>query len=276
MADFVDVRKVLREKNPRLYPFIPGFIFRWLRRVIHEEELNAFMRDHRERMGLDFARDVVKYFELEVTYEGVEHIPPSGPVIIASNHPLGGLDALALAGVVEIQRSDIRFIVNDILMNLENLRGILLGVNKHGKNSAERLREMDAAYASGQAIGVFPAGLVSRRTAGEIRDLEWKKSFITKSRQYNISVVPVHISGRNTDFFYRLANWRKRLGIKANLEMLYLVDEMFKQHKNKIHIRVGPALPSVTFHRGHSDPYWAALLRESIYLNNFSSFTKEV
>lgn len=273
MPDFFDIRKVFREKNPRLYRFIPGFIFSWLRRVLHETEINRFMHEHREESGLDFARAVVKYFELDLSFEGVENIPASGGVILASNHPLGGLDAMALLTVVEKRRSDVRFIVNDILMHLVNMRPVWLGVNKHGKNSAESLKEMDRAYGSGQVICVFPAGLVSRRQRGVVKDLEWKKSFISKARQYNIPIIPIHISGRNSDFFYRLANFRKGLGIKANIEMLYLIDEMYRQRKHKVHIRIGEPIPASAFHRGHSDTYWASLFRESLYRDNFSSFT---
>jgi len=192
-------------------------------------------------------------------------IQSTGRYIIASNHPLGGLDGMALIQVAGRVRKDIVFPVNDLLMNVPGLRPLFIPINKHGKNT-ENVRIIEETFASDKVVLYFPAGLVSRKQrGGVIRDLAWKKTFITKARQHKRDVVPVYISGRNSDFFYNLANRRKRLGIKANLEMLFLVDEMVKQKDKPIRITFGEPIPYTTFDRSKTDSQWAKWVKEVVY-----------
>lgn len=261
----IDIEKIFHSKNPKLARMMPRFVMNYLRRVMHEEEANAFIADEGDKMEFEFVRAVVEQFNLKIVAKGEEHIPAHGGFIMASNHPLGGLDALALMHVIARRRTDIRFIVNDVLLQIKNLKGLFIGVNKHGKNAAENLAEIDRLYASEQGVLIFPAGLVSRKRQGIIKDLEWKKSFITKARKHKRNVIPVHIAGDNTNRFYHLANWRKRLGIKANIEMFYLVDEMFKQKNKTITITIGEPIPYTMFDKTYSDHTWAELVKEHVY-----------
>ena len=172
---------------------------------------------------------------------------------------------MALIQVVGRIRQDLVFPVNDILMNVPGLQPLFIPINKHGKNT-ENVRIIDETFASDKVILYFPAGLVSRKQkGGVIRDLEWKKTFITKAKRYHRDVIPVYISGRNSNFFYNLANWRKRLGIKANLEMLYLVDEMVKQKDKPIRITFGEPIPYINFDKSRSDSQWAEWVKERVY-----------
>jgi hypothetical protein len=81
--------------------------------------------------------------------------------------------------------------------------------------------------------------MVSRIHEGIIQDFEWKKTFMTYGRSLNRPIVPIFISGQLSPFFYRLFKLRKWLGIKANLEMFYLADEMLKQKNKTIRYTVG-------------------------------------
>ena len=74
------------------------------------------------------------------------------------------------------------------------------------------------------------------------------------------------IKGKNSSWFYNLAYWRKKLGIKMNLEMFYLPDEMFKQRGQHIHITFGNPIPAATFDKSRKQDEWAALLRDFTYL----------
>ena len=178
---------------------------------------------------------------------------------------MGGLDALALMQVLGKKRRDVKFIVNDILLQLKNLEDLFIGVNKHGKTAAESLDNIDKLYASEQAALIFPAGLVSRKQNGIIKDLQWKKSFIVKAKKYNRTIVPVHIEGSNSNWFYNLSNWRIRLGIKANIEMFYLMDEMYHQMGKPVTITFGKPISPAVFTDEHSDGEWANLMKEHIY-----------
>ncbi|MCX7729142.1 MAG: glycerol acyltransferase, partial [Bacteroidia bacterium] len=243
LQKYIDVEKVLKEKAPQFYKFIPGFLISRIRKILHEDEINASMQKIGHLKDLEFNDAVLKELNATVKAVGLENIPLTGSVIIAANHPLGGLDGIALIKAVSEKRKDIKFIVNDILLKLENYSGIFVGVNKLGHTAKDALLAVEQVFASDNAILFFPAGLVSRRQKingkWKIEDLTWNKTFIQKSVQYKKPIIPTYIEGKNSDFFYKLAYWRKKLGIKGNIEMLFLPDEMFKQKNQTITIYFG-------------------------------------
>ncbi len=263
--NFIDIDAVFKSKNPTLYSLLPGFLFRYLKKVVHQDEINSFIRRHGHKTTFDFVDAIIEEFGARIAINGIENIPLTGGCIFVSNHPLGGLDAMALVQVVSRKRKDIRFIVNDILLQLKNLGGIFTGINKHGKNSHQVFNSLDELYASGKGVLIFPSGLVSRKLNGQITDLEWKKSFITKSRKHNLPVIPVYIEGKNSEFFYNFSKWRKRIGIKANIEMLYLADEMYRQKNKTITVIFGKPIPASMFGTSYSDQQWAQLVKEHVY-----------
>lgn len=262
----VDVDAVFRKKGKKLYPFIPKFVIRYLERVVHQDEINEALPKYREYMGLEFVERVLaEQFTVDIEVVHPENLPGPGRFIVASNHPLGGLDGLALMHVVGKMRPDLKFVANDILMELKNLQPLFVAVNKHGRNTKEAVAILDSLYSSDQVVLIFPAGLVSRRQKGGISDLEWKKSFVTKAVQYKRDIVPVHIDGRNSDFFYNLAMWRKRLRIRSNIEMLYLADEMFRQREKRMRITFGKPISHTVFTRELSHLEWAQRVRAHVY-----------
>jgi len=269
---FIDVEKLVASKNPHLLKVIPSFIIAYLKRIIHQDFVNESIYRHRELFGLPFVEAVLKDFEIRIEIENQDHFAGLAPFltsaryIVAANHPLGGLDGLALLHVIGKVRPDVVFPVNDLLMNLPGLKPLFIPINKHGRN-AENLAIIDQTFASGKVILYFPAGLVSRKhRSGVIRDLDWKKTVVSKARKYQRDILPVFISGRNSDFFYNLANWRKRLGIKANIEMLYLPDEMTKQKNQVVRLVFGDPVPCSHFDRSKTDAEWAAWLKEQVYV----------
>lgn len=263
-SGLINIKKVFEQKNPRLARLIPDFIIRYLKRVIHQDELNAALKKYKDKVGLDFIDVILNEFGARIVVEGIKNLPVHGRYIIAANHPLGGIDGMALMKVAGQVRKDILFPVNDLLMHLPNLKPLFIPVNKHGRNT-ENLRLFDEAFASESVILYFPAGLCSRKIKGKIEDLEWKKTFISKARKFKRDIVPAYIRGRNSDFFYNLANWRVRLGIKANIEMLYLVDEMFKQKDKEIFFRFGKPISCTLFTDPRKDTEAAAEIRKLVY-----------
>jgi 1-acyl-sn-glycerol-3-phosphate acyltransferase len=279
----IDLEAVFASKNPRLLKFIPKFVLSYLKRIIHQEEVNGYIYRNRDKVGVPFVDAILKEFGVKVTlidkrsFPQAEHavpesesqvIPAHGRFIVASNHPLGGLDGMALMLALGSMRSDIVFPVNDLLMNVPGLRPLFIPINKHGRNT-ENAKLIDDTFASEKMILYFPAGLVSRkqRINGKyiIRDLEWKSTFIKKARKYQRDVIPVFVEGRNSDWFYNLAMWRKRLGIGANIEMLYLVDEMSKQFNKTITLMVGDPIAWQTFDKSKTDSQWASWVQEKVY-----------
>jgi putative hemolysin len=232
---------------------------------LHEEEINTFISSHKEVLNEDFCEAVVNYFNINVEIKGIEHIPKTGPIIIAMNHPLGGMDALALVSGIRHHRSDMRFIVNDLLMSLTNLKGLFVGVNKHGKNQISTRQEIMQLFESDEAVCIFPAGMVSRIFEGKIQDSEWKKTFITYALKYDQPIIPVYIDGKLTPRFYRVFKWRKFLGIKANIEMFFLADELFKQRNKTITFTVGQPIYSNDLDKTQSEQVLAQNVKKVVY-----------
>ncbi|MCE2772257.1 MAG: 1-acyl-sn-glycerol-3-phosphate acyltransferase [Bacteroidetes bacterium] len=260
---FIDIEKIIASKNPRLLKWLPGPVLRYIKRILHEADVNKFMALHGNKKGIAFIHAVFREFDVRIESQGVDHIPAQGGCYIIGNHPLGGLDGLALIEGVYNQRRDIQFLVNDILLHLEPLQEFFVPVNKHG--TQREGEKIEAAYRSEHAILIFPAGLVSRKQNGEVSDLEWKKSFVNKAVQYHQPIVPAFIEGANSPFFYNLALWRKRLGIKANIEMFYLVDEMYKQKNKTIRIIFDRPVMSTHLDKSKSPREWARLFRDQVY-----------
>ncbi|NGM65314.1 1-acyl-sn-glycerol-3-phosphate acyltransferase [Sphingobacterium sp. SGR-19] len=262
---FIQIREVIRKKSPKLAKWIPSPLISYLERVIHEDEINDIMSRFRDLYGLDFVDALIADLGVKVVLEGEENIPVNDSVIFASNHPLGGLDGIAIMQAIGRHRRDVKFLVNDILMNIRNLEPLFVPVNKVGGQAKNGIMAIDQAYASDNALLVFPAGLVSRKIRGKIADLEWKKSFISKAKKYKRDIVPVYIDGKNSNFFYNLARLRQKFGLKVNMEMLYLPDEMFSQRNHTVTIRVGKRIPYQEFDRSRSEREWAHHVREIVY-----------
>ncbi|PSL07078.1 1-acyl-sn-glycerol-3-phosphate acyltransferase [Cecembia rubra] len=262
---FIDIEQVLKSKNAKLHKWLPGFVIRYIKKIVHEKEINAIMAKIGHLQGLDFVHALIDEFGVMVTITGEENIPLDRPVIFASNHPLGGMDGIAFMHALGKYRTDLRFLVNDILTNIKNFEPIFIPVNKHGANSREVTKLIEETYAGEFAVLVFPAGLVSRKQAVGIKDLQWKKSFISKAKRYEKDIVPVYIEGRNSDFFYNLAKLRKNLGVKANIEMFYLADEMFAQRGKKVVIHIGKPISYHYFDQSKSESDWAEEVKNQVY-----------
>ncbi len=260
----VDIDQVFKSKNSKVYRFLPGFLISYLKKIIHQDDLNRFMIENKETYGLEFVKKALNEFGAKIVDVGLENVKPDGKFIIASNHPLGGPDGMALMQTLAKVRKDLIFPVNDILMNVPNTKELFIPINKHGSN-AENVRIINDTFASDSLLCYFPAGLVSRKKSGKIADLEWKQTFITKAKKYKRDIIPTHIDGRNSNFFYNLANLRVKLGIKTNIEMLYLVNEMYKQRDKTIKITFGKPIPYQTFDKRMKNLEWAQKVREHIY-----------
>lgn len=235
----IDLPAILKSNLPKGSKWIPDFIVRKLEKYFKVHELNKIFSDHANEKDGVFIGCVLKAMGVEVEVSGLDNIPKEGGAIIASNHPMGGLDGMCIIQTISQVRPDIKVIVNSILTHVPQLKGIFRGVNKLGKSSKESLKQIDEIYRSGALIQVFPAGLCSRKINGEIVDLEWQKSFVVKSIENNLPIVPVFVEGANSNAFYRMANFRKWIGLKFNLEMMMLPNEMFIQQGKKVHIIIG-------------------------------------
>lgn len=261
----INIREVFASKSPTLARFMPGFVFRYIDRIMHIGFVNDLLQRNGQLKGTAFVDQVVKEFNVKRHLHGLENIPETGKFIFASNHPLGGFDGMLLLKTVDEKLGNPKFLTNDILLNIPQLRDVFVPVNKHGGHSRDAARQLSDAYNSDAQILIFPAGLASRKIKGKIMDLDWKKHFITKAIQYKRNVIPVFVSGRNTNRFYRLANIRKFLHIKWNLEMFFLPDETMRHRNTDVHIYFGKPVPYTVFDKTKTHHQWAEWVKEKVY-----------
>ena len=265
----LDIDAVLKSKAKKHYNKIPKVAINYLKRTVHQDELNYIIEKYRDEDGTDFMKACVDYFNLTLHIKGEENIPETGKFVFVSNHRLGGLDGICLAAVLgEKYDKKIKYLVNDILLNIENLESIFVPVNKHGWQAKDSVKALNEAYESENQIITFPAGLCSRKQHGQIMDLQWTKSFVVKAREYKRDIIPVHFEGRNSNFFYNLSNLRKKIGINLNVEMLYLSDEMMKKKNAEFTITFGKPISYLSLDKTNTPLKWAQNIKESVYKLN--------
>ena len=265
-AFLIDVDKILQTKAPDKYKLIPKFVISYLKRIVHQDEINPFLEESKDKIGVDFLEATMKFLDIHIVVKGEENLPKEGLCTFASNHPLGGQDGVALGYILgKHYNGKVKYLVNDLLMNLRNLAPLFIPVNKTGSQGRHFPAMVEAGFQSDNHLIMFPAGLCSRRQNGVIKDLEWKKSFIIESVKSRRDIVPVHFEGRNSGFFYNLANISKMLGIKFNIAMLYLADEMFKNRHKTFTITIGKPIPWQTFDKSKTPVQWAQYVKEIVY-----------
>lgn len=268
----VDVEAIVRDKAGAKYKYIPGFVLSWLKRILHQDEVNRFLTGRAAgKFGVDFLDECVDYLEMDMEVKGLDELPSNDGgryFTIVSNHPLGGEDGVALGKLIcHKYDSQMLYLVNDVLMNLKGLAPLCIPINKTGAQSRNFPKMVETAFQSQKNILMFPAGLCSRKQDdGSIRDLPWKKTFISKSIEYQRDVIPVHFSGRNSERFYNIARWCKRLNIKVNIAMLFLVDEMYKNVGKHFTVTFGQPIPWQTFTDKSKTPAeWAQWVQDRVY-----------
>ena len=259
----INLHKILLDKNPKLSKIIPRLIINAAGRIIQVKKLNHILLNYSHLKPYEFLTECINYMGVEYKLHNTHNIPDNKKILFASNHPLGGLDGMTLAlALHNTTQKEVMFVVNDILMNLKPLAPIFVPVNKHGRQSNEYLKQHTAAYEGENHVITFPAGLCSRLIDGEIQDTPWKTNFIAKAKQYQRTIVPIYTDGTNSKSFYRIAQWRKKLGIKANLEMILLPKEMFNKKHKIINIYIGKP---IEIDETRTAKEWCDIIRTAAY-----------
>lgn len=262
----IDIDAILAAKAGKKARYIPRFLVSYLKKIVHQDEVNEFLRLNHDKRDLDFIDAFMKYFNNSFDIKGLENLPDDGRFTFVSNHPLGAQDGLGLAYILGRKyEGRIKLLVNDLLMNIPHISSFWVPINKTGKQARNFPQQVNAAFESDNSIVMFPAGICSRKRGGIIRDLEWKKTFITKSIQTQRDIIPIHFEGQNSEFFYRLANINKMLGLKFNIAMLYLSDEMFKNRNKTFKVTIGKPIPWQTFDNSKKPAEWAQYVKELVY-----------
>jgi putative hemolysin len=268
----IDVDEIIRSRGEKLHKKVPKFVIKFLKKIIHQDEINVFLLESKDKKDHEFVEAVNKFLDIKIKVVGFENIPDAGRFIFAANHPLGGIESMAMMKIIAKKYKDFVFIVNDLLMFLSPLKNLFIPVNKLGAQSRKNAELIKRVYESDKQILYFPAGLVSRKTNGNIVDLSWQKNFVVRAVETQRDIIPIYIEGKNSGFFYNLANLRKKFGIKFNIEMMFLVNEMFKQRGQTINLYFGKPVSYKTFDKTKTYTEWADYLKNVVYKlkNNLS------
>ncbi|WP_317323257.1 1-acyl-sn-glycerol-3-phosphate acyltransferase [Leyella lascolaii] len=265
----IDLDRIIREKMGTKARYVPSVAVRWLKHIIHQDEVNRFLWESRDKKGTEWLEECTRYLDMTLDIEGLENLPDKNDgrlYTFVSNHPLGGVDGVALGAIIGRHYDGrFRYLVNDLLMNLPGLAPLCIPINKTGKQSRSFPEMVEAGFSGDNHILMFPAGICSRKIDGQIHDLPWKKTFITKSVETKRDIVPIHFGGRNSDFFYGLANVCKTLHIKFNIAMLFLVDEMYKNVHKSFRVAIGKPIPWQTFDKSKTAMEWAKYVQDMVY-----------
>ncbi len=264
----IDIDSILKGKMGNRAKWVPRPLVSWLKRIVHQDRVNEFLWESRGKTGTEWLEECVRYLDMTLEIEGMGNLPRKDDgrlYTFVSNHPLGGVDGVALGAIIGRHYDGrFRYLVNDLLMNLPGLAPVSIPINKTGKQSRDFPRMVKAGFESGNHMLMFPAGICSRKRGGVIRDIPWTKTFVVKSVEYGRDVVPIHFGGRNSDFFYRLANFSDKY-LNFNLAMLFLVDEMYKNVHKSFRVTIGKPIPWQTFDHSKAPAEWAKYVQDRVY-----------
>jgi hypothetical protein len=261
----IDIEKVIRNSKSKLVRSLPKFIVRFIIKIVHQDEMNATIHNNRHKTGVPFINDVLKEWNVNIVVNGGANVPKTGRFVFVANHPVGGMDSLAFLSAINRFYPEVISPSNQLFNYIPNLHPVILGINVFGINTRETVEKFNQLFESDSQIMIFPAGEVSRRRDGVILDPAWQKTFITKAIQNKRDIIPVHISGRNSNFFYSIANLRKCLGIKLYFETMLLPREMIRQRNSTVTLTFGSLIHWQNFTSEKSQNDWAQLVKEIVY-----------
>ena len=261
----INLKEQISRSNSALLKKLPRFVVRGLEILIKQDEINRILNKYSDIEGVEFLQKVVEELNVRIEYEGLENLPESGKCFFVANHPFGFVDGLILTYTVGTKCGTLKAIGNELFMLIPQLRPLIAAVNVFGANPKEYLRGLDIVFHSDSPITHFPAGLVSRLQKGKIVDIDWQKSFISKSVSCQRDIVPFHFIGRNSFLFYSVYLIRKTLRIKANIELALFPHEIFNKRNKTIKVIIGKPIPYSTFDKSKSPFEWAQYVKGLVY-----------
>ncbi|MCI2082992.1 MAG: 1-acyl-sn-glycerol-3-phosphate acyltransferase [Bacteroidales bacterium] len=263
----IDIDGIIKERTAKSGKKVPKFLVNYLKKIVHQDEINKILSSGGDLEGAEFIDHTLNALNISYSPHDVVNLDPEGRYVIVSNHPMGGLDGLILISYLSkaFPRKGLKVLTNDILMNLKPIKSLFVPINKFGMVRHEAAKEIGNVFQSNVQLLTFPAGLCSRKIKGRIADLEWKKSFVKKAVESGRDILPIYFAGRNSNKFYLIAKLRKLLGIKFNIEMMLLPDEMFKQRNASLDFYIRRPIPIATITKDHSYKEWTEFVRNKVY-----------
>ncbi|PKL20820.1 MAG: hypothetical protein CVV48_10930 [Spirochaetae bacterium HGW-Spirochaetae-4] len=264
----IDIAQLLHTHKPGIARFVPKWLVRSLSRLLHVDELNGFLGAHYTDEPFQFIHEAGKFLELSLQVTGEERLAQyvDKRSILVANHPLGGPESMLLMELAGTYSPQAKMISRTVVMDaLVPIAPLLIPIPTPENHALAHTFKQ--AFKGDDPIVLFPAGYCSRPLSnGVLFDYVWFSTFVKMAKRYGRPIVPVHIDGSNSKKFYRLSSLRRRLGIKASLESLYLIDEMFKQRGKVVAMTVGFPIDPAVLDDSETDEAWADKIRNHVYL----------
>ncbi len=263
----INIEEAVKKSKNNFIRNLPKPAINFIKRVIHEDDLNRLASKYKDLMGIDFVKALLfEEFKVKINFLGSQNYDPNKKYVYVANHPLGGIDAMAHLYLVHQRHGNVISPSNELFEYIPNLRPLILGVNVFKRNTKGKVQELNELFASDNQVMLFPAGEVSRLIGFQIRDPEWKKSFVTKAVQYKRDIIASYISGRNTALFYLIAKLRKLSGIKLYIETMLLPREMFHQYNYELNfVTLDPISWEEIKYSGKSHQWWTEEIYRRVY-----------
>jgi putative hemolysin len=265
--NLINIEEIILKKNISFLKNFPllfrKFIFFLINKILYTSRVNGFISSHNDKIDIEFIDEIFEYldFSYAVSKKDRDKIPSEGSLIVIANHPLGGLDGLVLLKMISEVRKDVKIIVNDVLMNLDNLKNLFLPFDIFSQSPQKsNILEITKAIKNQEVIIFFPAGEVSRFGINGIKDSSWHKGFLTFAQKYNVPIQPVYINAKNSKLFYFVSL------ISKKFSMFLLPKELFNKAEKTITIKIGNTISPKVINSGISqEKLLLKLIRKHLY-----------
>lgn len=261
----VDLDKIIADSDNTFLKSLPRFVINYMKKVLCQDELNDYHNRHKDKFGIDYINAMLSELGVKVIMHNEKLVSGIDRAVFVANHPLGGIDAMSYLSCINELKGTVVSPSNELFYYIPNLRPLIVSVSVFGVNTKDKIEAINQAFESDKQIMIFPAGIVSRKFKGVIKDTEWHKSFISKAVQTQRYVVPVFIDGNNSKKFYRISRIRKFFGIKLSIETFFLPQEMLKQRGKKVHIYFGNPIHPDYFDKTKTHHEWAQDVKNLVY-----------
>ncbi len=194
-------------KHP-LWPLIRPALYK----VLYYEQAVRMANDVAEISGIECFEYISRLLELDIAVEGKDHLPKDGAFILVSNHPTGIADGVAVYDMLKDTRPDLMFFANrDAIRVNQRLSEVIIPVEwrtteKSHAKSRETLVRTSRAFSDQRAIVLFPSGRIAYWAKGRLNERPWQATGIHMAKRYNVPVIPMHMSARNSKLFYLLSH----------------------------------------------------------------------
>lgn len=261
----INIERLIVEKFPNKK--FPRIVTSIIKKIIHQDDINNLFANAPGMKNLDFIDSCMEQLKFTCNVIGEEYLPSDGRnLIFASNHPQGGSEAICIAHVLGHKYAGkIKFYANQFLTILAPLNEMFLPIYKHQQQNREAINIIKEFYKTDNHLIVFPAGVTSHKSKGKVVDHDWHKSFIKASVRYQRDVVPLYFDAKNSEIFYCIENFRKKIHSKINFEVLLFANEFFKQKGKTFTLHIGKPIPWKTFNQRKAHDEWANWVKDLVF-----------